>query len=208
MALVAERDAAVVAVARYGPGAGDASEVVLVRDPDAAPSPLPALLLQYLAAGARQHGVPRLVARVPAADDALVECFRDSGYLTVDQDDDVVAVELTLDASAVGGSRSASAQREHRAEFRSIGRIMRPKSVAVIGASSHHGTPGHQVFLNLLAGEFDGPVHPVNRHAAHVASVPAHPTILEVPGEVDLAVVVVPAEDVVAVVEQCGEKGV
>ncbi|MDD5224584.1 MAG: acetate--CoA ligase family protein, partial [bacterium] len=61
---------------------------------------------------------------------------------------------------------------------------------------------------NLLLQGFPGPVYPVNPNAPVVASVKAYPSILEVPGEVDLALVVVPADLVQSMVEQCGRKGV
>jgi acyl-CoA synthetase (NDP forming) len=60
----------------------------------------------------------------------------------------------------------------------------------------------------LLSGEFQGPVYPVNPTATHIASLPCFPSIDAVPGEVDLAVVAVPAKSVAEVVEACGRKGV
>jgi acetyl coenzyme A synthetase (ADP forming)-like protein len=86
--------------------------------------------------------------------------------------------------------------------------ILRPRSVAVIGASRERGTVGAEIFHNLLEHGFQGPVYPVNPKADVVQSVHAYPTIEDVPGEVDLAVVVVPALRVIDVVEACGRKGV
>jgi acetyl coenzyme A synthetase (ADP forming)-like protein len=80
--------------------------------------------------------------------------------------------------------------------------------VAVVGASRKVRTVGHQVFRNLLAGGFAGPVYPVNPTAEHVASVLAYPTVGDVPGPVDLAVIAVPAAAVTDVVLQCAAKGV
>ncbi|MGE3621628.1 MAG: acetate--CoA ligase family protein [Acidimicrobiia bacterium] len=90
----------------------------------------------------------------------------------------------------------------------SIARLLAPRSVAVVGASRSPGTVGHQVLRNLLAGGFAGPVYPVNPSAAHVASVVAYPTVLDVPGPVDLAVVAVPAAAVPEVLGQCARAGV
>src|SRR5262245_21872477 len=86
--------------------------------------------------------------------------------------------------------------------------IFRPRSVAVIGASRGRGTVGAEIFHNLLEHGFHGPVYPVNPKADVVQSVHAYPTIEEVPGEVELAIVVVPAVRVNDVVEACGRKGV
>ena len=93
-------------------------------------------------------------------------------------------------------------------EARSVARILDPRSVAVIGASRRTGTLGHAVFRRLVEAGFDGPVYPVNPEADHVGSVRAYPSVLDVPDEVDLAVVVVPADQVPEVVEECGRKRV
>ena len=86
--------------------------------------------------------------------------------------------------------------------------VLRPRSVAVIGASRNPGSIGGAIFHNLLSHGFTGPVYPVNPTAESVQSVPAYPDIGAVPGSVDLAVIVVPAAHVLAVLEACGRKGV
>ena len=86
--------------------------------------------------------------------------------------------------------------------------VFRPRSIAVIGASRERGTIGGEIFHNLVAHGFTGRVDPVNPRAAVVQSVRAYPAIEDVPGTVDLAVVVVPAAHVQVVVEACGKKGV
>jgi acetate---CoA ligase (ADP-forming) len=83
-----------------------------------------------------------------------------------------------------------------------------PRSVAVIGASRRRGSVAGELFHNLLAAGFNGPVYPVNPKAPVVQSVPAYPSILEVPGPVDLAVLVVPAPLVVQAARECAAKGV
>ncbi len=86
--------------------------------------------------------------------------------------------------------------------------LLRPRSVAVIGASTRRGTIGGEIFRNLLATGFNGPVYPVNPKADSVQSVKAFPRVGDIPDEVDLAVVVVPARLVLPVVEECAGKGV
>jgi acetyl coenzyme A synthetase (ADP forming)-like protein len=86
--------------------------------------------------------------------------------------------------------------------------VFRPRSIAVIGASRERGTIGAEIFHNLVSRGFAGPVYPVNPRAQVVQSVLAYPSIREVPGSVDLAVVVVPAAHALEVVAACGEKGV
>src|SRR5581483_2884817 len=84
-------------------------------------------------------------------------------------------------------------QREQRAAQSALEAFLRPRSVAVIGASRTRGTVGGEVFHNLLEYEFCGPVYPVNPSAAVVQCVPAYPSVEAIPGPVDLAIIAVPA---------------
>ncbi len=86
--------------------------------------------------------------------------------------------------------------------------ILRPRSIAVIGASRRPDSIGWQIVHNLIEHGFTGPVYPVNPAAASVHSIRAYPAIGEVPGKVDLAVVSVPADLVVQVVRECVEAAV
>ena len=86
--------------------------------------------------------------------------------------------------------------------------IFQPSSIAVVGASTRAGTVGNDLFRNLLFNEFNGPVYPVNPKANNVLGVHAYPDLPSVPGEVDLAVLIVPAAAVLQVVDQAIAKGV
>lgn len=86
--------------------------------------------------------------------------------------------------------------------------LFRPRSVAVVGASRQRGTIGAEVLRNLLAHGFQGPVYPVNAGARAVQSVRAYPRVVDVPDDVDLAIIVVPRDHVLAVVDDCAAKGV
>ncbi|UCE23862.1 MAG: acetate--CoA ligase family protein [Candidatus Zixiibacteriota bacterium] len=86
--------------------------------------------------------------------------------------------------------------------------IFKPRSVAVIGASTQKGTIGRETLHNILVAEFNGKVFPVNPKAPVIHSIKAYSTILDVPDAVDLAIVIVPKQHVFNVVKQCGEKGV
>ena len=86
--------------------------------------------------------------------------------------------------------------------------ILKPRTVAVIGASRSPAHIGHQVTANLVAHGFTGSVYPVNPSAAAIHSIKAYPTIGAVPDTVDLAVIVVPKELVQDVAQQCADAGV
>jgi acetyltransferase len=91
---------------------------------------------------------------------------------------------------------------------RSLDGLFRPRSVAVIGASRKRGTLGRELLHNLVSYEFQGTVFPVNPQADVINSIKCFPSVADVPDHVDLAVIVVPREHVLRVVEECGKKGV
>jgi acetate---CoA ligase (ADP-forming) len=86
--------------------------------------------------------------------------------------------------------------------------LFRPKSVAVIGASNRRLTIGYRIIQNLFDHEFNGPIFPVHPKAPFIKNLPAYPSILDVPAEVDLAHIVVKNTYVPGIVEDCGKKGV
>lgn len=86
--------------------------------------------------------------------------------------------------------------------------IFKPGSLAVIGASTRKGSIGRETLHNILVAEFNGKVFPVNPKASVIHSIKAYSTVLDVPDAVDLAIIIIPKEEVVDVVRQCGEKGV
>src|SRR5690606_15295461 len=92
--------------------------------------------------------------------------------------------------------------------FESLEHILQPRSVAVVGASRRAGSIGAEVFRNLVNTGFTGPVYPVNQSAQVVQEVRAFESLLQIPGDVDLAVIVVPKDKVLAVVDDCITKGV
>lgn len=86
--------------------------------------------------------------------------------------------------------------------------IFYPRSVAVVGASNTPGSVGHVTFANILLNGYTGVVYPVNLRARSVMGVKAYPSLIHIPDEVDLAVIIVPAPLVPEVIEECGNKGV
>lgn len=86
--------------------------------------------------------------------------------------------------------------------------IFKPRSVAVIGASTRKGSIGRETVRNMLLAEFNGKIFPVNPKASVILSIKAYSTVLDVPDAVDLAIIIVPKDNVKQVVTQCGEKGV
>ncbi|WP_410580813.1 acetate--CoA ligase family protein [Amycolatopsis sp. lyj-108] len=90
----------------------------------------------------------------------------------------------------------------------SMTRIMKPASIAVIGASAEAGKIGNSVMKNLVDGGFAGEIHPINPKAAEILDRKAYASISDVPGDVDVAVFAIPAKFVPAALEEVGRKGV
>ncbi|WP_052422318.1 bifunctional GNAT family N-acetyltransferase/acetate--CoA ligase family protein [Nonomuraea candida] len=207
VALIATIGAEMVAVIRYDrTGPGEAEVAFLVEDAHQGRG-VASVLLEHLAATARERGIERFVADVLPANMRMTKLLREAGYTAQSQFEDGV-VRMTLDLTPTDTSAEVTAAREHRAESRSIARLLTPGSVAVIGASREPGGVGQTVLRNLLAADFTGPVYPVHREVRAVAGVRAYPSVGAIDGEVDLAVVAVPAEGVLDVVKECAEKGV
>ena len=90
---------------------------------------------------------------------------------------------------------------------KAIEALFNPRTIAIIGASRNPQKPGYQVLYNLKQ-KYKGKIYPVNPNADKILGLKAYPSILDVPSEVDLAVIVIPAEKVPKVAEECGRKGV
>ncbi len=90
----------------------------------------------------------------------------------------------------------------------SLDPILRPRSIAVVGASRRKNSIGNAILRHLIEGGFTGPVFPINPSADSVAAVPAFASVKDLPMAPDLAFIVVPKEKALEAVRACGEKGV
>lgn len=89
-----------------------------------------------------------------------------------------------------------------------LDKIMKPKSIAVIGASTKPATIGSEMMQRLRDYKFTGNIYPVNPKADSIEGFKAYPTVLEIPGEVDFAVIIIPQKFVLDTLAQCNEKGI
>ena len=164
------------------------------------------LILEHLAEIADDQDVAVFTAHVLPQNHRMLAVLRDSGFaITRHSVPGDIEIELPTRPTAEGRRRFE--QREQTAAAAAVRRVLAPTSVAVIGASRDRGTPGAEVFHNLLAGGFAGPVYPVNPAATVVQSVAAYPSVREVPGTVDLAIIAVPPDAVVRAAADCAEAG-
>ena len=208
LALVALVEGELVAVARYERiEEGDEAEVAFTVRDDQQGRGLGMVLLEHLASAARARGISRFVADTLAENHKMIDVFRRAGFEEEASFESGV-VHVTLDLQASARYLEQVEERDRVAAVRSIERLLRPASIAVIGASRRPGTVGYEILANLVEGGFRGSLHPVNPAAKAICGLPALRDVREIPGEVDLAVVAVPAPIVAEAVRACGEKGV
>lgn len=89
-----------------------------------------------------------------------------------------------------------------------LDKIMKPKSIAVVGASTKEHTIGSDIMKRLQEYKFNGNIYPVNPKGGVIEGLQAYTSVLEIPGEVDLAIIVVNAKFVLSTIDQCHEKGI
>ena len=208
-ALVALLGAEIIGVARYDALEADRSqaEVAFTVDDAHQGRGVASVLLEHLAAVAQDRGLTRFLADTLPNNSKMLGVFRAAGYADDRHFADGV-VRVSFPIQPTPASLDVVHERERHAAAASVGRLLKPRSVAVIGAGRTPNTIGHEVFRNILRSGFTGPVYPVNTEATSVASVRAYPSLAAIGAPVDLAVVVVPAADVPAVVAECGAPGV
>jgi acetyl coenzyme A synthetase (ADP forming)-like protein len=207
LALVAELAGELIAVARYDriPGTGDA-EVAFVVDDAHQGRGLGTLLLEHLAAAARNRGIARFVADTLASNSGMLGVFGRAGF-TVSRTYDYGVVRLEFSIEPTPGFVLAVADRDHVAERHSIEGVLRPTSIAVVGASARPGGVGHAIFSNIVDGGYTGAVHPVNHRGEPVAGRPGFASLADVPGPVELIVVAVGPEDAIELVPDAARLG-
>ena len=165
------------------------------------------VLLAHLAHTASTEGVDTFTATVLSGNHRMLGVFHESGFLiSARRSEDAIEIEFPTSLSRDARQRFEERQRE--ADVAAVGHVLHPSSVAVIGASRRLGTVGGEVVRNLVAAGFSGSLHLVNVRGGDVAGRPTVRSIGDVEGEVELAVIVVPANAVVDVARACAAKGV
>ena len=165
------------------------------------------ILLGQLAEAAAAAGYDVLEAVVRPENHRMLQMLRESGFpVHARSEPGEVHAELPTRIGPEGILQFED--RERLAAVAAVSHLLAPASVAVIGASRQAGSIGAAVVHNLVAYGFHGPVYPVNPAATEIEGLPAFPSVLAVPGDVEMAVVTVPAAVVANVARECAQKGV
>jgi acetyl coenzyme A synthetase (ADP forming)-like protein len=209
LVLIALHTDRVVALAGYYPRTKDSrrAEVAFAIADELQGRGLGTRLLERLAESARERNVRWFEAEVQSENQPMLDVFSESGFsLTQNIEAGVTHVVLSLEPSVLYADKAA--YRARVAATASMRAFFEPRSVAVIGASRERGKIGSEILNNLAQAGFAGPIRVVHPKAAEIQGYPAYPTVSDIPGPVDLAMVVVPAAEVSSVVDDCIRKGV
>ena len=165
------------------------------------------ILLGQLAEAAAVSGYTVLEAVVRPENHRMLALLRESGFpVAARSEPGEVHAEIPTRLTEEGLEQFED--RERIGAVAAVKHVLSPASIAVIGASRQRGSIGAELFNNLLEGEFHRPLYPVNPAAHDIEGVKAYSSVLDIPGDVELAVITVPAATVTAVARQCAEKGV
>jgi acyl-CoA synthetase (NDP forming)/GNAT superfamily N-acetyltransferase len=202
VALVVERRGEFIAWASYERWAGrdDADAAFMVDDAHQGKG-IATLLLEHLAAIAQSNGIRRFTAEVLADNRPMLAVFSRAGW-PVQRRFESGVVDLDFELADTDEYLDSVERREQRADSRAVARILLPRTIAVVGASDRPGSIGAALWRHITAGA-RGAVYPVNPNRTTVSGRPCWPSVREVPDDVSLAVVAVPAAGLPGVIEDC-----
>ena len=205
-----------VGVATYEPTeTPGAAEIAFAVPDDMHHRGIATLLLEHLVSLARRRGLRAFTAQTLAENAPMLRVFAEAGLPVQRRSaDGVVQLTFPLPGSADEGLDSyleSVARRESRADVASLCHLLRPASVAVVGASRKPGTVGHAILRNIMSCGFQGSVYAVNPRATQTRTMEGARcvrSVADLPEMVDLAVIAVPSAAVPQVAAECGRHGV
>ena len=206
---IEEHQKHIVAIGRYArlPAIPKTAEIAFVMLDSYQEKGIGTKFIEWLATVARKNEIDTFEAYVLPENMEMMSVFQGYGF-HMKQILENNVYHITFPLTRTKEVVKAKDERASQATLRSLDHILKPHSVAVIGASNRVGTIGQLVFQSMIQSGFNGVVYPINANNDAIMSVKAYRSVLSVPGEVDLAIVAVPASQVLSVVDECGQKKV
>jgi acetyl coenzyme A synthetase (ADP forming)-like protein len=164
-------------------------------------------LIEILANVARENGITTFEADVLAENMQMLNVFRDYGFHITSEFESGV-YHVTFPIARTSRVKKKEEERERISTLASLRSLLSPRSVAVVGASRHPGTIGYRLLECLISGNFTGKIYPVNPNVDSLMSLKTYPSVFDIPDDVDMAIIAVPAKLVNKVADECGRKGV
>ena len=159
-------------------------------------------LLEHLASLARSQGIETFSADVLGGNQRMLDVFHDSGFTETSSIEHGVC-HITLSLSVTPAFEARAAARSRVAATASMKRFFEPRAIAVVGANRERGKIGAEILHNLVAAGFSGTLVPVHPTATELEGLRAYPRVTAIPCPIDLAVIVVPADQVLTAVDDC-----
>jgi acetyl coenzyme A synthetase (ADP forming)-like protein len=164
------------------------------------------ILLAHLAGRAAAQGISTFVAEVLPSNHRMITVFRESGFaVEVRRTPDAIQVEFPTSLSREATARFHD--RDRAASVAAVTSVLAPGSVVVVGASRRRGTVGGELLNNIVEAGFTGSLYAVNEHGGSIHGIEAYRSVSELPGPVELSVIVVPAPRVVEAARDCVTAG-
>ncbi len=207
--LVAESGGRIVAFASYysNRAAPDRAEVAFAVSDALQGHGIGTRLLEQLAKVAREAGINTFDAYVLGDNHQMLEVFRNSGFTETSRVDHGL-FHIALSLAVTDRFVEQASTRAQMAATASMRAFFEPRVVAVVGANRARGKIGSEILNNLIVARFTGTIVPVHPTAAQIAGLTAYKHVADIPGSVDLAIIVVSADEVPAAVDDCISKNV
>lgn len=207
--LVGETGGHVEAVASYrrDPQSPDRAEVMFAIAPALQGRGVGTRLLEMLARAAWTEDIRTFDAWVRRDNDPVMRMFLDSGYTTEHRLEQGFC-RVTLSLAHTQEYQERAAERSETAATASMKSFFQPRTVAIVGAGRERGKIGSEILHNMLEAGYTGRLVAIHPTATEIDGVPAVRRVTDVPGEIDLVVISVPAKVVSEIVDDCIEKRV
>jgi acyl-CoA synthetase (NDP forming)/GNAT superfamily N-acetyltransferase len=187
-------------------GVKNVAEVAFLVDDQFQGKGIGTLLLERLAGIAAANGFVGFEAEMLYENQKMMTVFKDAGFELL-QIPGGSTVHIEFPVSGTAALREQAELRDRIASANSLRPLLRPKSVAVVGASRDRSSVGSLVFRHILESNFTGTVYPVNNQATSIQGVRAYPSLLDLPEQPELVVIAVPAQAVIDVVKDAARVG-
>ncbi len=199
-------DQRVLGLGNYVGDGGSVAEVAFMVADEYQGRGISTLILERLGGLAAGAGYVGFEAEVLFENEKMAHVFRDSGFETRQALKGGI-IHVSFPLSAPEALQERTALRERMAAANSLVPLLRPETVAVVGASRDPSSLGNAIFRNILQGRFKGTVYPVNPKARAIEGVRAYPSLEDLPEAPDLVVLAVPASKVLPVARRALDKG-
>lgn len=197
----------IIATGNYAGIDENSAEVAMAVDDAFQGKGIGTLLLERLTLLAVRNGFRRFRAVTMSENKPMLDVFLESGFdCQRKQSEGYVDIDLSVIPNELSVTRAEL--RDRASTVASLQAFFRPGSVALVGASRNPATIGGRILSGLIGGGFSGSIYPINPSAATISGLTAYPTVTDIPQPVDLAIIAVPRDAVLSVIDDCAGRGV